>query len=57
MIVNLIILSVRSLIPVKIYFHANEQFLDLSGRMGYKVFPGEIVQSQVTYEDISLLSR
>ncbi len=42
---------------MKIYFHAYEQFLDLSGRMGYKIYPGETAQSQVTYEDVRLLSR
>ncbi len=42
---------------MKIYFHAEDQFLDLTGRMGYKVFPNEKVQSQVTYEDIEIISR
>ncbi len=44
-------------IPVKIYFHAPDQYLDLSGRMGYKLYPGQEIQSQVNYEDIRLLSR
>ena len=40
---------------MKLYFHNFGQFLDLSGRMGYKVFMGESIQSQVSYEDINLL--
>ncbi len=39
------------------YFHAENQFLDLSGRMGYKAFPKQRVEAQVTYEDISLISK
>ncbi len=42
---------------MKIYFHAHHQFLDLSGRMGYKVYLGEEIQAQVNYEDINLISR
>ena len=43
--------------PVKIYFHRHGQFLDLSGRMGYKVYTGETVQAQVNYEDMRMISR
>ena len=37
---------------VKVYFHKNGQFLDLSGRMGYKIYKKEKVQSQVNGHDI-----
>ena len=32
--------------------HAKDQFLDLSGRMGYKLYVGERFESQVTVQDI-----
>ena len=34
-----------------------DQFLDLSGRMGYKLYLGEIMQSQITVTDITILER
>ena len=37
---------------VKVYFHRNGQFLDLSGRMGYKIYVKDKVQSQVIWHDI-----
>ena len=37
---------------VKVYFHRYDQYLDLSGRMGYKIYRGETVQSQVQWHDI-----
>ncbi len=49
--------SISSCIPVKIYFHNIDQFLDLSGRMGYKISMGEQVQSQVSYEVIDLIPK
>ena len=44
-----------SLVPVKLYFHRSGQFLDLSGRMGYKVHLGDTLRSQLTYQEISML--
>ena len=41
-----------SLEDVKVYFHRSDQFLDLSGRMGYKIYKGETVQSQVSWHDV-----
>jgi hypothetical protein len=41
-----------SLEDVKLYFHKSGQFMDLSGRMGYKIFKGEIAQSQINSHDI-----
>ena len=35
--------------------HARDQFLDLSGRMGYKLYVGERVESQVTVQEINQL--
>ena len=46
-----------SKIDVKLYFHGPDQFLDLSGRMGYKLYRGEVMQSQVTVTDITILER
>ena len=37
---------------VKVYFHGIGQFLDLSGRMGYRVYLGQHIQSQITFQDI-----
>ena len=42
---------------VQIYFHGPDQFLDLSGRMAYKLNLGEIMQSQITVTDITILER
>ena len=44
-------------IDVKLYFHGPDQFLDLSGRMGYFLYLGEIMQSQITVTDIEILER
>ena len=33
------------------YFHAKDQFLDLSGRLGYKVYLGKRSESQITVQD------
>ena len=37
---------------VKVYFHAENQFLDLSGRLGYKVHVGRRYESQITIQDV-----
>ncbi len=42
---------------VKLYFHRPGQFLDLSGRMGHKMYPGEVVQAQVNYEDVRMVPK
>ena len=42
---------------MKLYFHGPDQFLDLSGRMGYKLYRGEIMQSQITVTDTEVLER
>ena len=42
---------------MKLYFHGPDQFLDLSGRMGYKLYRGEIMQSQITVTDTKILER
>ena len=39
------------------YFHGPDQFLALSGRIGYKLYVGEIMQSQITVTDITILKR
>ena len=39
------------------YFHRNGQFLDLSGRMGYKIYVKDVVQSQVMWHDIRMMSK
>jgi hypothetical protein len=44
--------SYFSLIDAKIYVHAKNQFLDLSGRMGYKLYIGERFESQVSVQEI-----
>ena len=36
----------------KVYFHAMHQFLDLSGRMGKKIYMGDRVESQLTVQEI-----
>ena len=41
----------------KLYIHAPDQFLDLSGRMGHKIFPGQKILSQVKYTDFYQLER
>ena len=35
-------------ISSKLYLHRNEQFLDLTGRMGYKILLGQRTESQVS---------
>ena len=44
-------------IDVKLYFDGEDQFLDVNGRMGYKLFIGEKVQSQLMIKDIKLLDH
>ena len=44
-------------IDVKIYFHGPDQYSDSSGRMGYKLYRGETMQSQIRIADIELLER
>ena len=51
------LINVFSHIDVKLYFHGPDQFLDLSGRMGYKLYRGEIMQSQITVTDTKILER
>ena len=34
------------------YFHAKDQFLDLSGRMGYKLNLGRVYESQVNVQEV-----
>ena len=40
------------MIDAKVYIHAKDQFLDLSGRMGYKIYIGERFESQVSVQEI-----
>ena len=42
---------------VKIYFHAPGQFLDLSGRMGHKIFVGKKIYTKVNYVDFHQLQK
>ena len=44
-----------SITNVKVYFHKINQFLDLNGRMGYKIYQKEIVQNQVNTQDLRML--
>ena len=44
-------------IDVELYFHGPDQFLDLSGRMGYKLYRGETWQSQITIRDTNIIER
>ena len=37
---------------VKVYFHSRNQFLDLSGRLGYKIHLGKQYETQVTVQDV-----
>ena len=46
-----------SLIDSKVYLHRPGQFLDLSGRMGYKVFLGDQIQSQINYQDVRMVPK
>ena len=49
---SLICNLIFSLIDAKIYIHAKDQFLDFSGRMGYKVHLGERLEFQLTVQEI-----
>ena len=42
---------------IKVYLHMPQQFLDLTGRMGHKVYKGDKVQTQITYSDNHQLAR
>ena len=53
---SVIIFSYRKT-GAKFYFHAPDQFLDLSGRMGHKIFPGQQITTQVKYLDFYQLER
>ena len=44
-------------VDVKVYFHGPGQFLDLSGRMGYKIYVNDTMQSQVSWHDVRMLSK
>jgi hypothetical protein len=44
-------------IDVKLYFHGPDQYSDSSGRMGYKLYLGEEMQSQIRFRDITMLER
>ncbi len=46
-----------SIEPAKLYFHRPGAFLELNGRMGYKVKQGQNPQMQLTLEDITMLPR
>ena len=48
---------IGSHIDVELYFHGPDQFLDLSGRMGYKLYRGEKMESQMTIKDYIILER
>ena len=39
-------------IDAKVYFHSRNQFLDLSGRLGYKILLGKQYETQVTVQDV-----
>ena len=41
----------------KFYIHAPDQFLDLSGRMGHKIFRGQKMTTEVKYTDFYQLER
>ncbi|CAB4069070.1 unnamed protein product [Lepeophtheirus salmonis] len=40
---------------IKLYIHADDQFLDLSGRMGYEIRLGETTKAQVNYQVINTI--
>ena len=42
---------------MELFFHGPDQFLDLSGRMGYKLYRGEKMESQMTIKDYIILER
>ena len=37
---------------VKVYLHKTDQFLNLNGRMGYKIHINESIQNQVNIQNI-----
>ena len=41
------LLKLSSYIDVQVYFHAKDQFLDLSGRLGNKVYIGKRYETQI----------
>ena len=43
---------ISSLMDAKLYFHKINQFLDLSGRMGYVVHLKEKLQTQINTHDL-----
>ena len=42
---------------VKVYFHSDGSFLAFSGRMGHKVYKGDKIQTQVTFQNVERLER
>ena len=46
------LLTLRSYIDVQVYFHAKDQFLDLSGRLGNKVYLGKRYETQSVVQDV-----
>jgi hypothetical protein len=44
-------------IDVELYFHGPGQFLDFSGRMPYRLYRGETMQSQITIGDTHIIER
>ena len=45
-------LKISSYIDVQVYFHAKDQFLDLSGRLGNKVYIGRRYETQIVAQDV-----
>ena len=48
----LLVLLIFSKRNVKVYLHKPDQFLNLNGRMGYKIHINESIQNQVNIQDI-----
>jgi hypothetical protein len=44
--------TLHSYIDVQVYFHAKDQFLDLSGRLGNKVYLGKRYETQIVAQDV-----
>ena len=44
-------MNICSNLDVQVYFHAKEQFLDLSGRLGNKIYLGKRYETQITAQD------
>lgn len=42
---------------VTIYLHGPGQFLDLNGRLGHSITPGQSMETQVTYQDVEMLPK